>query len=125
MDPTVLSPWVGLALGIVSLATAVWAIISKPGAKAQGDVADLSKKIDNLITVQNSKIDGLGSKIDKLEERTAVIEAEMEHLPDRDATHRLELAIVRLEGRFDAIDERLNPVSAMANRFQEYMLRER
>lgn len=116
MDPTVLSPWVGLALGIVSLATAVWAIISKPGAKAQADVTKLAEKVDT------SHRD-LSAKVDKVEERIAVIEAEMEHLPDRDATHRLELAIVRLEGRFDAIDERLTPVSAMATRFQEYMLR--
>lgn len=118
MDPAILSPWVGLALGIVSLLTAVWAIVSKPGAKAQADVAELAKKVD----VHHHALSG---KVDKVEERIAVIEAEMEHLPDREATHRLELALAKLEGRFDTIDERLKPVAAMADRFQNYMLRER
>lgn len=117
MDPSVLNPWIVLAVGVLGLGTTIWNLVSKPGAKAQADVADLSKRVDT------HHLD-LSGKVDKVEERIAVIEAEMEHLPDRDATHRLELAIAKLEGRFDALDERLKPVAAMASRFQDYMIQQ-
>ena len=114
MDPAILNPWVVLAVGMLGLATTIWNLVSKPGAKAQADVVELGKKVDTLAR-------DLSGKVDKVEERIAVIEAEMEHLPDRDATHRLELAIAKLEGRFDALDERLKPVAAMASRFQDFL----
>lgn len=107
MDPTVLNPWIVLAVGFLGILGTIWNIVSKPGAKAQEGVATLS------------------SKVESIEERLAVIETNIDHLPDRDSTHRLELAIAKLEGRFDALDERLKPVAAMATRFQDYMLRER
>ncbi len=107
MDPATLNPWVVLAVGIIGLGSTIWNIFSKPGARAQ------------------AAVDLLAGKVEAIEERLAVIETNMEHLPDRDATHRLELAIAKLEGRFDALDERLKPVAAMATRFQDYMLRER
>lgn len=106
MDPSVLNPWVVLAVGLLGVFGTIWQIVSKPGAKAQEGVA------------------ALAGKVEAIEERLAVIETNMAHLPDRDATHRLELAIAKLEGRFDTLDERLRPVAAMATRFQDYMLRE-
>ncbi len=105
MDPAELNPWVLLLAGLFGVGGTIWNIFSKPGARAQEEV----KKV--------------GEKIDKLEERISLVEAEMKHLPDRDSTHRLELAIAKLEGRFDAFDERLTPVTAMATRFQDYMLK--
>lgn len=115
MDPTVATPWVSLLLGIVSLATAVWAIISKPGAKAQADVADLSKKIDQSVGIQNAKID-------KVEDRVVRLEADIEHLPDRDMTHRLEMAIARLDGRMETMDARLEPIAAISRRLQDLVM---
>jgi tetrahydromethanopterin S-methyltransferase subunit G len=104
MEPGSIAAWAAVALAVASLVNTWVMVRSKASADAHKDLAD---------------------KVDKVEERVAIVEAEMEHLPDREATHRLELALAKLEGRFDTIDERLKPVAAMADRFQNYMLRER
>lgn len=62
------------------------------------------------------------SEIAGLEIRLSRVESEIQHLPDKDVAHRLEMAIARLEGRMETMDERLKPVAAMASRVQEYML---
>ncbi|QFR32397.1 DUF2730 family protein [Ancylobacter sp. TS-1] len=66
----------------------------------------------------------LKDDVDGLEERTAKAEMAIAHLPDKDTSHRLEMAISRLEGRMEVMDERLKPVAAMAARAQERMFQE-
>jgi uncharacterized coiled-coil protein SlyX len=63
-------------------------------------------------------------KIEILEDRVSKTEGQIEHLPDRNTAHRMEMAIARLEGRFEILDERLKPVSAMASRMQDYLMDE-
>lgn len=65
-----------------------------------------------------------GEKIEALEDRVFRIESDIKHLPDKDTAHRMELAIGRLEGRLESMDEKLKPVSKMADRMQEYLLEE-
>jgi chromosome segregation ATPase len=64
----------------------------------------------------------LETKADRTEDRVTVIEKDIEHLPDRDATHRMELALSELKGQLAQLDERLKPVSNTASRLQEYLL---
>lgn len=64
------------------------------------------------------------ARIAVIDERLSVVEGEIKHLPDREITHRLELAISKLEGRIEVMDERLKPVSEMAKRAQEMVFGE-
>lgn len=104
MDPTVMNPWIVLVVGLLGLGTTIWNIFSQPGAKAQAAVAKLTERVE------------------RSEAKVSVLETNMMHIPDRDAFHRLDVTLAKLEGRFDTLDERLKPVAAMANRFQDYML---
>ncbi|MGO4735966.1 DUF2730 family protein [Bosea sp. 2KB_26] len=63
-----------------------------------------------------------GEKIEALEDRVFRIESEIKHLPDKDTAHRMEMAISRLEGRLETMDERLKPVASMATRMQDFMM---
>lgn len=65
------------------------------------------------------------SKLDAVEDRVTLLQKDVEHLPDRDATHRLELAVMRLEGKMEAFDERMKPVAEMARRTQEHLLNDK
>jgi predicted nucleic acid-binding Zn-ribbon protein len=68
------------------------------------------------------EIDQIGRRLDAAEDRITRVEGEVAHLPDKDTAHRMEMAIARLEGRLETMDERLKPVAAMASRMQDAML---
>lgn len=88
----------------VSLVGTVVALLRKPIDRASADLAE---------TVE---------RIDQMEDRLVRVESDLEHLPDRDTTHRLEMAIARLEGRLETMNARLDPVAAMAARVQDMAL---
>lgn len=104
MDPTTLNPWIVLTAGVLGIGGTVWTIFSKPGAKAQADVAKL------------------GEKVEAVEERVAVLEAEMQHLPDRETTHAMELAFRDLKGEVAVLVERIGPIAKTSERLQEFLL---
>lgn len=71
----------------------------------------------------------LGDRLTKAEEklvshdrRIQAAEAEIQHLPDKDTAHKLELALIQISGRLDTLDERLSPIAATSVRLQEYLL---
>lgn len=70
----------------------------------------------------HGRIDGLERRLNAAEQRISAIEGDIEHLPDKDATHRMEMAIARLEGRLEVMDERLKPVASIANRMNDILL---
>jgi hypothetical protein len=57
-----------------------------------------------------------------LENRVTVVERDIAHLPDKDVTHRLEIALGKMESELGKLSERVKPISAMADRMQEAML---
>lgn len=71
---------------------------------------------------RDGRIRALSEKFELLEDRVFRVESEIKHLPDKDTAHRMEMAISRLEGRLETMDERLKPVAAMAGRMQDFMI---
>jgi hypothetical protein len=64
----------------------------------------------------------LGKKVELLEDRVSKIEGEIQHLPDKEITHRLELSLVEMKGEMAAMNEKLRPVAATAMRMQELLM---
>jgi hypothetical protein len=60
--------------------------------------------------------------IDNLETRCTKTEQEIEHLPSKDATHKIELGLVELRAEVRVIAERVEPISSIADRLQEFLL---
>ncbi len=110
MDIAAIVPWLSAAALLISIGTAISTIVNA-GAKANG------------------------AKLADHEGRLTKLEGDFKHLPSRDATHQLELAVkdltaatktmeAKLAGRMDALDERLKPVAATSARLQEHLLRQ-
>jgi len=66
--------------------------------------------------------DEVDLRVTEIERRIVRLERDIQHLPDKDLAHRMEMSIARLEGRLETMDERLKPVAAMAARMQEHLL---
>ncbi|MBX8799247.1 DUF2730 family protein [Ochrobactrum sp. MR28] len=56
------------------------------------------------------------------ERRIQRIEDELKHLPDKNTTHRLEIALEKMSGRLSSMDERLKPIAAISERMQELLI---
>lgn len=101
MDPGTLPQWGALVLALTSLAIS---IISSRSAR------------------NDKKLEALDAQDAVLEARLTRVEADMRHMPDLDTVHRMEMAISRIEGKFDVLDERLRPIAHQASRIQDAML---
>lgn len=112
MELSSLLPWVSPTIALAALA---YTVLSNRSRAAKGEFDKLSERV-------GLKDESLLAKIDVLEDRVSKVEGELRHLPDKDTAHRLEMAVARLEGRLETMDERLKPVAAMASRMQEHLL---
>jgi uncharacterized coiled-coil protein SlyX len=96
--------WVAALSMLVSLGTALWNIFSGPSKKNGASIAELSSRIG----AQEVEVQRLRDKV--------------EALPNASMMHRLELALARMEGHIDRLDERLKPVTAIAERMQDLLI---
>lgn len=97
MTADIVKDWLSIVALLISIGSAAYAVLTRTGQEAHEQVADLEKRVGKL-------------------------EGELAHLPDKDTSHRMEMAIARLEGQLAVMDERLKPVAAMASRMQDYVL---
>ncbi|MEN5278713.1 DUF2730 family protein [Brucella sp. TWI432] len=97
MDLAPLVPWLSLIALLISVGTSITTLLTS-GAKRNA-----STLIDH-------------------ERRLLAIENDMKHLPDRDAQHRMELALTEMSGRFVALEEKLKPIALTSERLHELLL---
>lgn len=119
VNVTDLAPWVAI---VVSILSAIYAALNGRSKKVDADMADLRKdhKADHDATA--IRLSAMKSENDMLKERITRVESEIEHLPDKDATHRLEMALASMQTEMRGLSEKVKPISAMADRIQEAML---
>ncbi|CAN7165875.1 hypothetical protein LJR234_000343 [Mesorhizobium amorphae] len=130
MDLSQLLAWIVAANTIINFGTTVYTLMSARATKAIEGIKALDGKISALSEERQKASDKVGERFQKVESRLLKIEADMEHMPDREQANALALAIEklsgrvgildeRLTGRIETLSERLNPVQAMASRLQE------
>ena len=122
MDLTQLLAWIVGANTIITFGTTVYNLMSTRATKALKAIETLDAKIGALSTERQTAGEAMVARFQMVEARLLKIEADIEHMPDRDQTHRLELAVERLTGRMETLDERLKPVAAVSDRLQEFLL---
>lgn len=132
--------WIVAANTIITFATTFYNLMSTRATKALKAIEALQANISALSAERQKASDAAGERFQRIEGRLLRIEADMEHLPDRDQAqqaqqqaHRLELAIEkltgrletldeRMTGRMDTLDERIKPVVATTARLQNYLM---
>jgi uncharacterized coiled-coil protein SlyX len=96
--------WVIALSSLVSFGTVVWNIFSGPSKKNSSAIVELTARLG----AQDVEVQRLRDKV--------------EALPNASMMHRLELALARMEGHIDRLDERLKPVTAIAERMQDLLI---
>jgi len=102
------APWIAIALSAGALLYSIF--------KGQ------SKHTSEKFRAVDSKIGVVVAEHALVRDRVTVIERDMAHLPDKDVTHRLELALAKMGAELGTLSERVKPIANMADRMQEAMM---
>ncbi|MEP9350585.1 DUF2730 family protein [Xanthobacter sp. KR7-225] len=118
--------WAPIVIAVFALLSP-WIMYGRTARRTE--ITELSSKITALGPKLEEKasaghVGNLEDRLDRAEERITRAESRLEYVPDKDSSHRLEMAIARLEGKVELMDEKLKPVSQMANRVHERMFEE-
>ncbi len=109
MTPTELSVgeivlWIVALNTFLSFGTAVWMLFSGPSRK------------------NTARLDADELRLTAIETSHARLRDSVERMPNAETMHRVELAMARMEGHIDRLDERLKPVAAISERMQELLI---
>jgi chromosome segregation ATPase len=118
--------WSGVIATLITIATGIYVFLTAGAKKTATD-------LDNYKKANSEEIAKLVKALADQDRRLQSLESDMRHLPDREQAHRMEMAIQKLtgatekleeqlNGRMNAMDERLKPVAAIGDRLQEYLL---
>ena len=116
-----LKDWLGLVALLISVGSFFYNSVTSGGSKALKKVDDLAESTSEKIEQLEKEIDARTEKADRdaslkgesIMQRFALLDLQMakfdealKHLPDREQSHRLELALAKLTGQMEA-DARL------------------
>lgn len=62
--------------------------------------------------------------LDQVERRVSRIEGEIKHMADENSMHELKQLITTLQGEIHVLTERIKPVAATQERFQEWLMQQ-
>jgi hypothetical protein len=128
MDISALAPWASAIVALVALVVSLAGNRSKAHAakirtiEERLDVKAGKQDVAEIVTGLSSRTEAQAMRIDRLEDRTIKIEECLEHLPDKDVTHRLEMSLTELRGEMRVLAERIKPISAISERLQDAIL---
>lgn len=103
-----LRAWAPIIISLASLLT-VW-VIAMRGARRSETAA-----LETSIGVVRKDLADVAGRVSKTESQIA-------HLPDKDATHRMEMALVELRGDLKVMGANLAPIAATTERLNEFLL---
>lgn len=104
MTLTELTPYLALVIAVFTLAGLIKNSLTSGEKAIATEQAEHEKKLIDL------------------DRRVQSIESDMKHLPDRDATHRLELNLERLSSQVAQMNERIKPIAATSDRMMELLM---
>lgn len=112
----------GAVMAILSMASLATTIIMTRGKAAADKVRELDAKLDDKASA--GRVGATEERVSQMEHRLTALEGEMRHLPSRDQTHKMELALAQMSGQLQVMGERLGPIAATSERLQEFLLTE-
>jgi hypothetical protein len=115
--------WASLIVSLITIGTTAYIWMTSGSKDAQKDIAalkeDIEKDARELAADREKTALAVGDRFQRVENRVLKLEADFQHLPEREQVHRIELGLAELNGKFEVISERLKPVQAIADRLQE------
>lgn len=122
MPPEQLMAWVVALNTLITLGSSLYTFVTARATKALQATEKLSKQLEDAAEKRKVEDAALVARIHITEARVSKLETDLTHLPDRTQTHRLEMAVERLGGQIEVLEERLKPVAAIGDRLLEWTI---
>lgn len=121
VDLQALVPWLALAVAVGNFGFMIFVFRS---GRNETRIGEVEGKVNALGETKASKdhVAVLAAKVDVVEDKITRIETDLEHMPDRETTHRLELSIGDLKTEMRGLSEKVKPIGAIAERIQEAII---
>lgn len=111
--------WAGACVAFLAFVVSIRAMMNKPNQERLEEIKTSLSNIDERMRNEDARI---FNRLDAVESRCSSIEAELRHLPSKDAMHNLEKALLKMEGKIDVISAKVEPIKAISERIQENMM---
>ncbi|NRF09362.1 DUF2730 family protein [Agrobacterium pusense] len=111
MIPNDMIPYVSLALGVIALLGHI-----------KGWMNSGEKELSKDVTALKVEAELHEKKLIEHDRRIQSVESDMKYLPDRESQHRLELALEKVNGRLDTLNETLKPIKANGEALNDLLL---
>lgn len=109
-------------MAAISLGALVTTIIMGRGKAASERVSAIEHALSDKASA--GRMGALENRVDKVEDRTTMLETDMRHLPTRDQAQGLELALRDMKAEMGVLRENLRANTAITERLQEFLLDE-
>lgn len=109
--------WVAV---VVSAAAFIYTVVANRRQNSDAKLAAFDAKLKSKAS--KSVVDVLVAKVDKVEDRITIIDSDLKHLPDKDVTHRLELALASMRTEVRELAATVKPIGATMARVQDVLL---
>lgn len=118
-------------LGLVVAASSILVVLGtvfvlkRSGFTAFGDKSKLvdDAKIDGVARDVKDIKETLGDQISRVERRVTAVERDVQDRPTKTEIHNLQLALARMEGRFDLTESAVRATGASVTRMEDFLLR--
>jgi len=112
MDWGTAGQWAGV---IAAITIAIWGAMSKRNDK---QIEGLGKEIGELKSDRST----LFKRVDGIDRQLARVESEIEHLPTKDEMHDLEMKVVGIDGKMDAMLDKIGTLIGQNARAEERVI---
>ncbi|WP_051630412.1 hypothetical protein [Afifella pfennigii] len=108
----------------IAAAVFLWNIVQYRAGARKAELDELREDLKELDgKFEEEKKAGNDSR-SAVATRLTAIEGEFKHMPDAASANRTEMALVEVRGQLAVLNERLQPVAAISERLQEFLLEE-
>jgi chromosome segregation ATPase len=122
MTTAEIAVYVSLALGVIAIFGHVKVWMNSGEKELTKDVTAIKTDHATDFAAIKAETDEHKRKLIEHDRRIQSIESDMKHLPDRESQHRLELALEKVNGRLDTLNETLKPIKANGEAMNELLL---
>ncbi|MGA8170929.1 MAG: DUF2730 family protein [Methylocystis sp.] len=115
--------WAGVCAAIV---IAVWGAMSKRNEKEIDGLSkalvDVKAGVDKDINELRSDRNKLFGRVDDIDIKLARVESDIEHLPTKDEMHELEMKVVGIDGKMDAMLDKIGTLIGQNARAEDRVI---
>ena len=97
--------------------------LGKPVFKATAaEINDVRRHAEEMFAKSNARDDACDKRLAEKDLRISKIEQDLQHIPNKDAVHRIELTIQKLQGDVEQATSQWRGVQTSIQRLEEYLV---